>query len=235
MTNFDKTCNLILSNIKEYILEMADVLVAPERWLVSVKNEQDVQRMERKGGRHKEPESPFIKNYLQRSDVDSSYLAGGKYFDIETGEVLNGKMYEKGYVDTNKGPKLNVENEMEEDFPSKKGSMVMVNLLNPKIFRWKWVDEENEKKNIRMKTRKGEGVLIAPQPIISIEKAKTHIYATRVEFKNPLILKNYVNGGEPRLRPTSFGSLNVSNTLHGKCYIYSGKKIHPVYELVEIV
>lgn len=223
-----------MKTFKEYILEMADVLVAPERWLVSVENEQDIERMERKGGRYKEPESPFIKNYLQKQEVDSSYLAGGKYFDMETGEVLNGKVYEKGYVDTNNSPKLNVENEMEE-YIQPKGKKVFVNLLNPKIFRWKWVDEENEKKNIRMKTKKGEGVSISPHPIISIETDKQHLYAMRVEFKNPLILKNYVNGGEPRLRPTSFGSLNVSSAVHGNCYIYSGKKTHPVYELVEII
>ncbi len=214
---------------------MADVLVAPERWLVSVDDKQKEERLKRSGGKYRQPESPFIQKYLQRSDVDPSYLAGGKYFDVQSGEILNGKTYEKGYVDTHKGPKLNVENEVEGNVKAT-GPKVYVNLLNPKNFRWAWVDEVNKQKNIRLKTRKGEGVLISPFPIVSIESGKDHVYAMRVEFKNPVMLKNYpeLTKKEPRLRPTSFGSINVSSGVYGQCYIYSGKKTHPVYELVEI-
>lgn len=220
---------------KQYLLEMADVIVAPERWLVSVSGEQDIERSQRSGGKYRKPDSPFINKYLEREDVDASYTAGGKYYDIHSGEILNGKMYERGYVDTFKGPKLNVENEIDGNVKAT-GKKVYINLLNPRNFRWAWVDEENKKKNIRLKTRKGEGVWISPHPIVSIESGNDHVYAMRVEFKNPVMLKNYpeMTKKEPRLRPTSFGSVNLSSSIYGECYIYSGKKKHPVYELVEI-
>jgi hypothetical protein len=218
---------------KEYVLEMADILVAPERLLVSVSGEQDVERSKRRGGKYRKSDSPFINKYLERPDVDSSYSMGGKYFDVKTGEVLNGKIYEKGYVDTSNGPKMNVENEMEGGIEST-GKKVLVNLLNPKNFPWLWVDNKNQSKNIKRMTKKGEGKPISSIPIVSIESGKHHVYAVRVEFKNPVVLKNYPDGGEPRLRPTSFGSIQLSNEIYGECYIYSGKKKHPVYSLVEI-
>lgn len=223
--NFDNFFQKIFS-------EMANILVAPERWLVSVSDTHDSERKERVGGKYREPESDFINKFLKRPDIDSSYTAGGKYFDVKSGEILNGKVFETGYIDTSNGPKMNVENEIIEEFKPV-GRKILVNLLNPKNFPWKWVDKKNKSKNINRIIKKGEGKPMSSIPIISVESGKIHVYAIRVEFKNPVVLKNYPDRGEPRLRPTTYGSVKLGNE-YGRFFIYSSDKEHIVYDLIAI-
>lgn len=215
--------------------EMANILVAPERWLVSVSDTHDIERKERVGGKYRKSDSDFINKFLERPDIDSSYTAGGKYFDVKSGEILNGKVFETGYIDTLNGPKMNVENEITGELKPV-GNKILVNLLNPKIFSWRWTDDENIFKNIKRKTKKGEGTIVSSVPIISVEnsgKNKMHVYAVKVQFKNPVVLQNYPNKGEPRLRPTTYGSIRLGNE-YGRLYINSSKQEHIVYDLVEI-
>jgi len=223
--DFDKFFQKIFS-------EMANILVAPERWLVSVSDDQDIERKGRVGGKYKKSENTFINNFLERPDIDSSYKAGGKYFDVKSGEILNEKIFENGYIDTSNGPKMNVENEITGEY-TPVGKKVLVNLLTPKNFPWKWVDEKNESKNINRIIKKGEGKPISSIPIISVESGKIHVYAIRVEFKNPVVLKNYPDRGEPRLRPTTYGSVKLGNE-YGRFFIYSSDKEHIVYDLIVI-
>ena len=105
-----------------------------------------------------------------------------------------------------------------DELPESTGKTIKANLFKKRA-GWKW-------------TKTPEGYSKEPAsdfPLISLETGNKHFYALKTDFETPVELKRFKSKTEPRLRPTTKGTLEKGKVV-GEISV-RGKK-HPVYEKI---
>lgn len=161
----------------------------------------------------------LIERAIQRGGIQRADMTSGAFIDPRTGEILDGRLYDRGAVviDPSTGrPSMAVGAEMEASWggiPRDAGNIADTNLVR-RSFGWRPTSGDID------------------LPFLATVDRGGHFYGTGIAFDAPVMLRNTGGTSNPTLRPRARGSV-YGNEQIGTMSLKGVE--HPVYDYLRIV
>lgn len=179
--------------------DFVPVSPVPNRWFLEPESNQRVQGL--------------VQRVLDKTGLDRQAFHSGAFVDPMTGEILDGRIFASGAVNSFDGRKPAMVVSGGTPVASQ-GPLFDANLVRRKGL---WTSEDIEQPFIATVENSGAG----------------HFYGKGIDYQVPVLLNNNMGGRNPTLRPRARGSLYGTGNV-GLMTTSQGKT-HPVYDLLRVV